>query len=114
FDVRFSRDSVFERICKSGQFAIMVGFAAINKNYKPNVSGDHYHTLRTIGFLMMMSRLILVIQYGTVLFSVIKRRFRSAILPMSLIIGILMAFAMISLGIVLNFKHGVHNRGYKI
>ncbi|KAH8586366.1 bacterial low temperature requirement A protein-domain-containing protein [Bisporella sp. PMI_857] len=69
-DVRFSIDSVYERVCKTIQFIIFVGFAL---------------SFRILCWLLFMSRLLFAIQYGVALYF-IRRKTKALTWPISLTI----------------------------
>jgi low temperature requirement protein LtrA len=85
YDVRFSTDSIFERIAKAVHFGVMVGFAVIGPQWHPGQAVDDYKIYKTFGLMLMASRLTLFFQYGvTLLFT---KRYKKTILPLSLIIA---------------------------
>jgi hypothetical protein len=45
-DVRFARDSIYERICKTIQFIVFVGLALVGSNFNPTKKGSNtvWHT----------------------------------------------------------------------
>lgn len=68
FDVRFVTDSIIERIGKAAQFGVMVGLAVVGPNFDP--SKQEQHTFRSLSIILMLSRVILGLQYGGVLYHV--------------------------------------------
>ena len=107
FDIRFGSDSVFERICKALQFGVMAGFAVVGPGYKVGwEAGDKeapqaVQAFKTLSLILMLSRLILVGQYTTILLYL--RRYKKAILPLALHIGIILAAAVVYLGLYWSF-----------
>ena len=63
FDVRFARDSVFERVCKAAQLAVMVGFASAGTRFTTRVQGDNVWAFQSLSLLLAGSRTLLAIQY---------------------------------------------------
>jgi hypothetical protein len=67
YDVRFSADSVFERVAKAIHFGVMVGFAVIGPQWKPGQEIGDYKIYKAFGLMLMVSRLTLFCQYGVTL-----------------------------------------------
>src|SRR5437667_12284073 len=65
FDIRFARDSIFERTCKALQLATMVGFASAGSGFATTVRDENVWSFRSLGILLAGSRLMLAIQYST-------------------------------------------------
>src|SRR5438034_2236845 len=65
FDIRFARDSIFERTCKALQLATMVGFASAGSGFATTVRDENVWSFRSINILLASSRLMLAIQYST-------------------------------------------------
>ncbi|KAF7195204.1 hypothetical protein HII31_03410 [Pseudocercospora fuligena] len=111
YDIRFSMDSVFERIAKTCHFGTMLGFAIVGVNFnvgeKPGktIDGDlHYTSFRALTLVMMADRLILVAQYiQTIWFS---RKYRRAAIPLIYIVATYWTAAMVYLGLFFTFYHG--------
>jgi hypothetical protein len=78
FDVRFSSDSVFNRVCKAISFGVMTGFAACGAIYDTTHIAENAKAFRSMSIILMVSRLALVAQYGVVLWYVkgYKKTFR--------------------------------------
>jgi hypothetical protein len=97
YDVRFSIDSVFSRVCKALHFGVMTGFAIVDPTFDTQDIEGNSSTFRSLSLILMVSRLILVLQYGTVLWFV--KDYKKTTLPVALIMAILLFSAMIFLGI---------------
>lgn len=103
FDVRFSNDSAFERVCKAMQFGIMAGFAVTGPGYVTGLEPgtvdfkNSIDTFRTLSLILMTSRLILAFQYGVAFVWI--RSYKKALVPMLSHIAILISSAMIFLGL---------------
>ena len=64
FDVRFARDSVFERVCKAIQLAAMVGFASAGTRFTtPLVLDENLWAFQSLSIFLAGSRILLAIQY---------------------------------------------------
>ena len=115
FDIRFSNDSVFERLCKALQFGIMTGFAVVGPNYKTGwVEGTPeaaaaLSAFQTLSLILMASRLILACQYGAAYSWLL--RYKKAHLPILAHIGTLFIAAMIYLGLYFGFGHAASDNG---
>lgn len=115
FDIRFSNDSVFERICKALQFGIMTGFAVVGPNYKTGweegstEAAAALSAFQTLSLILMASRLILATQYGASYFWL--SRYKKAHLPILAHIGTLFVSAMIYLGLYFGFGSAVSDSG---
>lgn len=111
-DVRFGVDSLYERTCKLVHFGVMVTFAVVGTKFNPSATdGSNYTTLRQLSLIMIVSRLILIFQYGSILFWV---KGHKKILPP--ILTTMAAFtigALITVGIFFSFKkNGSGRRAY--
>lgn len=112
YDVRFGVDSLYERICKLVHFGVMVTFAVVGTKFDPSAKdGSNFTTLRQLSLILIVSRLILILQYGSILFWV---KGHKKILPP--ILTTMIAFtlgALITLGIFFSFKQdGSGRRAY--
>ena len=114
-DVRFSIDSVYERVCKVIQFVIFVGFAFVGSEFNPG-GKEHNNTVclscsnfsrvlrnfllmvslqknfRVLCILLFTSRFLFAIQYGIALYF-IKTKTKALTLPISLTITSLVLIA---------------------
>lgn len=104
YDVRFSIDSVFSRVCKALHFGVMTGFAIVGPIFNTNDEEKSSRAFRSLSLIMMVSRLILVVQYGTVLYFV--KGYKRTILPVALVMATLFVTAIIFLG--MTFAFGPH------
>ncbi|KAA8906713.1 bacterial low temperature requirement A protein-domain-containing protein [Sphaerosporella brunnea] len=76
YDIRFSVDSVYERVIKCVHFAVMIGFASTSLAWNPldpTYKGALVN-LRSMSLTLMASRFALSIQYGVAAFYGFKRR----------------------------------------
>jgi hypothetical protein len=86
YDLRFYSDSIFERICKALQFGIMVGFAVVGPQWDPNEEQNDFGTFRSFSLILMISRIVLCLQYASAY--VFVRRYRQTNLPLLLVRGL--------------------------
>ncbi|CEJ57812.1 hypothetical protein PMG11_06491 [Penicillium brasilianum] len=77
FDVRFARDSVFERVCKAIQLAAMVGFASAGSRFSTSVREENAWAFQSLTLILAGSRALLAIQY-TVNIVFLHRSMKSA------------------------------------
>ncbi|RPA87189.1 hypothetical protein BJ508DRAFT_321078 [Ascobolus immersus RN42] len=112
FDCRFARDSVLERFFKFIQFGIMIGFAAVGSEFRPNEADSDFKSFRAVSVILLVSQMLLAIQYFTILLAVIKRKHREAVTPLSLIVGIYFITAFVFVGLTFTFKKGNRSRAY--
>ena len=85
YDIRFSTDSVFERIAKAIHFGVMFGFAVIGPQWKPGQGIEDYKIYKAFGIILMVSRITLFAQYGVTLFY--SKKFTKTIVPLFMIMG---------------------------
>ena len=106
YDVRFGHDSVFERVCKAIQFGVMVGLAVEGPNY--DLENFSYHPFRSLSLVLMVSRLVLAIQYAVAWW--LLWDYKKARLPLLTHIVTMFVSAMAFLGMAFAFAapHGVH------
>ena len=72
FDIRFARDSIFERICKALQLGAMVGFASAGSRFTTRVRGENVWAFQSLSLILAGSRALLAIQYTVNVFFVYK------------------------------------------
>lgn len=93
YDVRFSSDSIFERVAKAIHFGVMIGFTVMGAQWKPGKPLDDYRTQVAFGLILMVSRLTLFCQYGVTLFY--SKKFRKTILPLALVMAMTLIAAIL-------------------
>ncbi|MCJ1286023.1 hypothetical protein MMC26_005365 [Xylographa opegraphella] len=106
FDVRFSNDSAYERMCKLLQFGVMTGFAITGPGYNTawansQDAANSILAFRALSLILMSSRLILTFQYGVAFF--LLRSYKKAFVPMAAHMAVLFASAMLFLGMSFAF-----------
>ncbi|CAO2651043.1 Nn.00g093400.m01.CDS01 [Neocucurbitaria sp. VM-36] len=89
-DVRFARDSLYERACKVIQFIVFVGLALVGSQFNPaSHTGKGNNTnFRILCYTLIISRGLLAIQYLVVLFYTWRARYSKIYLPLGLMVGI--------------------------
>ncbi|KXT17759.1 hypothetical protein AC579_3643 [Pseudocercospora musae] len=114
YDVRFSTDSVFERMAKYCQFLVMIAFAIIGPKFDvgqhmqqgsdddADEEGPTLPFFRALTLVLMASRLVLVLQYIVSLW--FTRHYKRTSLPMCLMAGTYFIAAIIYLGIFWSFR----------
>ncbi|KAJ5899895.1 hypothetical protein N7495_004639 [Penicillium taxi] len=63
FDIRFARDSVFERVCKAIQLGAMVGFASAGTRFTARIRDENVWAFQSLTLILAGSRMLLAIQY---------------------------------------------------
>ncbi|KOS23200.1 hypothetical protein ESCO_004011 [Escovopsis weberi] len=99
YDVRFVTDSVFERAARACQLGVLVGFAVVAPSFDP----DHQHipTMRTMSVILSVSRAVLAIEYGTILWHC--RNYKKTRIPLWISVAMNAAASAIYLGITFRF-----------
>ncbi|PVI06041.1 hypothetical protein DM02DRAFT_583701 [Periconia macrospinosa] len=85
-DVRFARDSLYERACKLVQFIVFVGLALVGSGFNPAIVGQNNTNFRILCYTLLMSRFLLTVQYSVVLFFVYRERYSKLYLPLVLMV----------------------------
>ncbi|KAL4883761.1 nineteen complex-related protein 2-domain-containing protein [Aspergillus karnatakaensis] len=98
FDIRFARDSLFERICKAIQLGAMVGFASAGTRFTTRVKDENVWAFQSLSLILGGSRLLLAIQY-TVSLIYIQKRMSSAAKGLSVISATLFASSLVHIGL---------------
>lgn len=98
FDIRFARDSVFERVCKAAQLAVMVGFASAGTRFTTRVQDDNVWAFQSLSFLLAGSRTLLALQY-TVHSAVIRKKRKDTAKGMTCIVTVLVSASVVYLGV---------------
>lgn len=109
YDVRFSRDSVFDRICKALQLGIMMGFVFIGSEFDPregNVAGHSF------SLILMASRIILAIQYLVAF--MFAKHYHTARMPFLVVMITLAVSAVIFFAVSFAFPPYTAESEYKI
>jgi hypothetical protein len=112
FDVRFSTDSVINRIFKAISFGIMTGFAVVSSQYQPDLlTADTLNNtapaFRAMALVLMVSRLALMGQYSVVFWYV--RGYTKTKVPLASTMATLFVTSMIFLGTYFGFPGDFNN-----
>lgn len=98
FDIRFARDSVFERVCKAVQLAVMVGFASAGSRISTRVRDENVWAFQSLSVFLGVSRILLGIQY-TVNIGLTHKKMRSSMKGLFTIAGTLLLLGIIHLSV---------------
>ncbi|KAL8866093.1 MAG: hypothetical protein Q9174_006496, partial [Haloplaca sp. 1 TL-2023] len=112
YDVRFGSDSLFERLCKLLHFGAMVTFAIIGTRFDPSRPHDTYVTMRQLSMVLIVSRLVLICQYGSVMWWV--RKYKSITTPLAVHVVSFGVGALLCLGFFFAFTAGSSGQGYVV
>lgn len=96
FDIRFARDSVFERVCKAVQLAVMVGFASAGTRFSTRVRDENVWAFQSLSILLGASRILLALQY-TINVGLIRGKMKTSAKGISSIAGALFSSGSIYL-----------------
>ncbi|TQB69611.1 hypothetical protein MPDQ_001606 [Monascus purpureus] len=103
FDIRFARDSVFERVCKAVQLAVMVGFASAGSRISTRVRDENVWAFQSLSVFLGVSRILLGIQY-TVNIGLTHKKMRSSMKGLFTIAGTLLLLGIIHLSMYFVFR----------
>ncbi|PIG88168.1 hypothetical protein AARAC_007274 [Aspergillus arachidicola] len=98
FDIRFARDSVFERICKAIQLAAMVGFASAGTRFTTRAKDENVWAFQSLSLFLGGSRILLALQYTVNNVVFIRKRMKPAAKGVSIIAATLFVSSLIYLG----------------
>lgn len=82
----------------------MVSYAVVGTNFDPSNIADNYVTFRQLSLILIISRIILIIQYGSVLVWIKGHHKMKAITPILIQMGTFTIGALVSLGLLFTFK----------
>ncbi|KAL4802957.1 nineteen complex-related protein 2-domain-containing protein [Aspergillus unguis] len=102
FDIRFARDSLFERICKAMQLGIMVGFASAGTRITMRVKNENVWAFQSLSLMLGGSRLLLSIQY-TIGIIFIRKRMSTAAKGLYVIAAALFVSSLVHFGMYFAF-----------
>lgn len=80
----------------------MISYAVVGTKFDPSDIAYNYITFRQLSLILIISRIILIIQYGSVLFWI--KGHKKAITPILIQMGTFAIGALISLGLLFTFK----------
>lgn len=102
YDVRFGVDSIFERICKLFHFGVLIAFAVTGTKFDPTSQQENYGSFRRLSMILLISRLVLLVQYGQILLWV--KGHKKITTPILIHIAAFAIGAIICLGILFTFN----------
>jgi hypothetical protein len=101
YDVRFSTDSVFERVSHACHFGVMIGLAVVGPQFNDPKDTTPWPTLQQLSLILMANRIVLFFQYGSTMY--FSWRYRTTRLPLALVLGSLAAAVILYLGLSFAF-----------
>lgn len=112
YDVRFSTDSVFERIAHLCHFGVMIGLAVVGPQFNDpkDTEGNSFATLQQLSLILMTSRLVLLFQYASTLY--FSWRYRTTRLPLAAVMTSLAIAAVLYLGLSFAFSTDASKDAY--
>ncbi|KAH8901317.1 hypothetical protein GQ53DRAFT_835170 [Thozetella sp. PMI_491] len=108
YDVRFVTDSVFDRLTRLCHLGVMVGFSVVAPQFDPY--DQRKDAFEATSFILAFSRLILTIQYLSVLWHI--RHYREGRLAIATNAAWHFIFAVVAFGIGFRFEEGKNSRVY--
>lgn len=91
----------------------MVSYAVVGTKFDPSDIANKYITFRQLSLILIISRIILIIQYGSVLFWIKgHKKAKKAITPILIQMGTFAIGALVSLGLLFTFKSTTSGRPY--
>ncbi|KAF2839761.1 hypothetical protein M501DRAFT_973451 [Patellaria atrata CBS 101060] len=82
FDVRFARDSVYERVYKTIQYVVFVGYALVGSAFQPGGKTANNTNFRILCAILFISRTLLFIQYSVVFVFALLHRYNKLYIPL--------------------------------
>ncbi|KAL8872026.1 MAG: hypothetical protein Q9174_002269 [Haloplaca sp. 1 TL-2023] len=110
YDVRFGVDSVFERVCKALHLGVMIAFAVVGTQFDTSDTAKNFVNFRQFSAVMLISKVILLAQYGYILFWV--RGHSKVVAPLLIHIAVFATGAVICLGLIFSFNEHTHTLSY--
>ncbi|KAF8436678.1 bacterial low temperature requirement A protein-domain-containing protein [Terfezia claveryi] len=112
YDIRFTNDSLYERLVRSVHFAVMIAFASVSTSWNPldaeNVKNKE--NLMSMSLTLMCSRLALGIQYGVATFYAF--RYKHGVLPLLIHTVTMIGASCAYVGLYFSFLGGASPRTY--
>lgn len=108
YDVRFSTDSVFERVAHACHFGVMVGLAIIGQQFDP--ANILWSSLQQLSLILMSSRAVLFLQYLSTLY--FSWKYRTTRLPLMAVLASLGVAVILYLGLSFAFSTASSEYGY--
>lgn len=102
YETRFSADSIFDRVGQLLHYGVMIAFAVVGPDYA--VVDEQSKSMRQLTIILMVSRVILLVQYLSVL--VYARHRAGAVTPLVLKSATLALSVIVYIGIFFSFREG--------
>ncbi|KAB8238477.1 uncharacterized protein BDW43DRAFT_296708 [Aspergillus alliaceus] len=112
FDIRFARDSIFERACKAMQLAAMVGFASAGTRFTTRIRDENVWAFQSLSLFLGGSRILLALQYTVNNIVFVRKPMKSAAKGVSIIAATLFVSSFIYLGMFYIFREQTWIRSY--
>ncbi|KAH7024376.1 uncharacterized protein B0I36DRAFT_161900 [Microdochium trichocladiopsis] len=108
FEVRYATDSIFERFALTLHLGVLVGFTVVAPKYDP----EHQvkSAWQSMSLILMASRLVLAVEYATVLWHI--RKFKQGKLPLLVVLASHLVAASIYLGVSFTFHDSSNSQAY--
>jgi low temperature requirement protein LtrA len=110
YDVRFSTDSVFERVCHACHFGVMMGFAVVGPNFSDPKNDTPWDVLQQLSLMLMTSRLVLFCQYCSTMYFAWK--YTTTRKPLMAVTGSLAVAAALYFALSFNFEFARSDMAY--
>lgn len=110
YDVRFTSDSILERMCKALHLGVMVGFAEMGTSFDPHRQIKSVYQAMSV--FLCVSRLLLTLQYGVVAYQV--RKYAHGRGPLIATAAFHFAAACVYFGISFRYNQGHNSRVYVV
>jgi len=113
-DVRFARDSVYERVCKTIQFGCFVALALVGSGFYPGSVKSNNTNFRILCYTLMSMRVLSTVQYAVVFIFTARagQRYRKLLIPLGLHIATFAIAAVVFGSLVPGYPRGEeHNQG---
>lgn len=88
----------------------MVTFAIVGSSFNPTSPEDSYATMRQLSLALVISRVVLIIQYGSVMLWV--RGHRNLIIPLAIHVASFAIGAVLCLGLLFTFNSNTTGKAY--
>ncbi|KAL9594218.1 MAG: hypothetical protein Q9219_007151 [cf. Caloplaca sp. 3 TL-2023] len=112
FDVRFGVDSLFERVAKLIHFGVMTTLAIVGTRFDPSRRQGAHVTMKQLSLVLVISRLVLIGQYASVILWV--RKHRKITVPLAIHIITFTTGAIICMGFFFTFTPYSSGQAYVI
>ncbi|KAL8949787.1 MAG: hypothetical protein Q9222_004130 [Ikaeria aurantiellina] len=110
YDVRFGVDSLFERLAKLVHIGVMITFAIVGTRFDSSHPRSTYDTMRQISIVLMISRVVLICQYGFVMLWV--KGHKKIVTPLSIHVAAFTTGAVFCLSFFFTFTSRSSGQAY--